>query len=163
MHSWIVGLLVVIGTCACNRREEPQGTLAPPSAEPAPPASSASASGATKAMAQISFAAFVDDRILLQCTDWVGPEVAITRIAEKMQDVTKLKQSCDSLGQPAMASCLEDKGKLKLTTHYYQDSHSDRYMADCVKKGGTWSRNASPEADLQRAQQKLEKLEKGAQ
>lgn len=89
-------------------------------------------------------------------------EESATKLAKENPDVTILKQPCDSLGLQALATCTAEAEHLTTASHYYQDSHSDKYMADCVKKGGTWSRNASPEAELQRAQQKLEKLEQGA-
>jgi hypothetical protein len=68
---------------------------------------------------------------------------------------TKLKQTCSSLGRAALTAC--DRGDS--VWHYYDLDHSDKYMAECVKSGGQWTTNKSAEAELERAQQSLKKMQ----
>lgn len=175
----------VLAIAACDRGERSDPVNSAPSAAasaPAPPPQTAEAAP-QPVESPSSHVALFADKTLLTCVEKTFPPKLVEAaakdgalpdlkkfladsadtLAKGNPDVTVLKQPCSSLGQQALTTCTEETDKLITATHYYQASHSDKYMAECVKKGGTWSRNSTPEADLQRAQQQLEKLDKGGQ
>jgi hypothetical protein len=146
-----VVLLVALSGCA---RAPKQETDSKPTAAAAVSAPVAVAAAAAPARASVSVAGF-DGKALLLCTDFEGPAEKIEKIRAGTDAGTVLGQSCESLGQPALTTCKTGG----MAIHYYRDSHSDKYMADCVKSSGVWSRNVSPEAELARSKQELEKLQ----
>ena len=91
------------------------------------------------------------------CIDFEGPpEMAAKAVALE----GAIKQSCDSLGQTALATCTTTTPESSTVVRYYRALDAERYLRDCVKKGGIWDANKSPEAELARAQQELEKVQK---
>jgi hypothetical protein len=72
---------------------------------------------------------------------------------------TKLSQTCASLGQAALATCTHSGPGGSIAANYYDATHPDKYMASCVKGGGQWQSNHSPEAEMSRSQQELEALQ----
>jgi hypothetical protein len=114
-----------------------------------PPASSVSAEGKVRA----SFAVFVDST-LATCIDMEVTQEKLDQFSKNTAG-TKLKQTCSSLGRAALTAC--DRGDS--VWHYYDLDHSDKYMAECVKSGGQWTTNKSAEAELERAQQSLKKMQ----
>jgi hypothetical protein len=154
MKSELKGLVIVLALVGCAK--DPGKSVAP-----APAASAAALQGgpsatAPPATATVSVGIFYGKE-LLACTDWGGPPEKIEAFRAKLAGEdggTVLSQSCDSLGQAALATCKHPSS----AEHYYKGDHSDRYMADCVKSGGVWSRNSSDEAEIARTQQELDKL-----
>jgi len=100
-------------------------------------------------MATLSYALF-DGATVVTCTDKTGPAEKIATF--KISDAaTKLNQTCESMGRVALTLC--DYGHS--TIRYYLVSESDKYMASCIKDGGKWTTNKSPEAQMARAEQEL--------
>ena len=142
-------LVMLVG--ACSRSHSPTiqpgvatvGSSAAPQALPTVPPTSAT----------VSVAGFVGKELAV-CIDYEDTPERIAQFKETDAG-TVLAQTCESLGQAALTTCTK-KGR---AMHYYNADHSDRYMADCVKSGGVWSRDSSPEAELSRNKQELEKLQ----
>jgi hypothetical protein len=98
---------------------------------------------------------FVESKLAM-CTSYDGPSESLAKLA-KEDGATNLKQSCDSLGQPALTTCARRfPNGTSATMRYYLVTHSDKYMAECVENGGQWGKNKSPEAEIARAQQELD-------
>ncbi len=155
-------LFLSVVSCA----KDPKQTAAPSGVPaPLPPPTAAPSSVPVASIARLSEASFVG-KSLAVCMDWEGTQPAIDALKAKhtSDDASApLAQSCDSLGQPALSTCKRTLGTgdraLTLSERYYDAAHSDRYMADCVKSGGVWSRNNSAEADETRNNQELDKLQ----
>lgn len=154
--------LSVVVSCA---KEPKQTGVASGVAAPLPATTAAPSSLPVASTARLSEASFVG-KSLAACMDWEGTQAAIDALKAKhaSDDASApLAQSCDSLGQPALTTCKRTLGTgddaLTLYERYYDGAHSDKYMADCVKSGGVWSRNNSAEADETRNNQELDKLQ----
>jgi hypothetical protein len=105
-------------------------------------------------------AAFKGD-VLQECTEFtVSPTANATKIEELIQQMqkaglTRIGQRCESLGRVALGSC----ERLNVVEHTYADSKLKTAMAECLKAGGKWAANTSPEAELEKAQQELQRLQ----
>lgn len=146
-----VALAIVTGCKAPSgpaARDEGTTAVVPvAAASAAPPALS------KPAVAKLSSAVFNDDGKLLACFDYEGSAEVVAEMAKKEG---ALPESCDSLGQVALGTCITEGDGSKLSAHYYRQNHSDRYMAKCVNEGGKWSVARGHEADRARTQQALE-------
>jgi len=140
-----------VAVLACKQAPAPAEQQAAPNLQAAPVAAAVEAATPPPApkLATVSYA-FFDGASVVTCTDKTGPaeKVAAFKVDEP---ATKLSQSCDSLGRVALTVC--DYGHS--TIKYYLSKESDKHMADCVKTGGKWTTNKSPEAQMARAEQDL--------
>lgn len=148
--------LVVLGgvaLLACKQAPAPADQQAPPRLPAASVAAAlepaARATPPPPKLATLSYALF-DGSTVVTCTDLTAPEEKLA--AFKPPDShTKLSQTCDSLGRAALTVC--DRGQSII--RYYTVKYSDSYMGDCVKAGGKWTTNKSPDAQMARAEQGL--------
>lgn len=158
LKSLTIGASIALASVACKEtsstspQESGQAPAGPvvPAARPAPSVVVPAAVPAPP-LKSVSWARFHGEE-LLTCTDKTGPADKLDAFvaAEKL---TLLKQSCDSLGRPALTACAMPSGNAVLK--YYSVRESDKHMARCIKDGGTWSTNKSPEAQMARAEQEL--------
>ena len=142
---------------ACRQSQESQESdTTQSSSEPSEP-SPVPAAAKPK---DVSFALFKGEELLV-CYDLIAPSPeAVRRFSEPDEEepkdatFTQLKQDCSSLGRTALTTCATKTS----VTRYYLDKYSDKYMKDCIKSGGEWSTNQDPEAELERAKQRLNSL-----
>lgn len=152
------GALVVVCLAACQKAptsDAQQSTAGspPPATLSAPPQPIAAPA---PQMSTLSYALF-DGAALIVCTDATGPADKIAKF-KPPESFVVLKQTCDALGRVELTSCTNAPN---FVTKYYEIKHSDQ-MADCVKSGGQWTTNKSPEAQMARAEQELAKAKKAA-
>jgi len=158
--------LFICGAGACKTPGTTDAQLPATSAAPAVASVAMPAKPQAEARGAGSFAYF-DGPVIVVCTDWDAPLAKLQELNERAAvdggdepRETKLNQTCDSLGRPALTTCTMAADSATARMHYYDRRHSDKYIADCVKNGGKWETNRSPEAQAERAQQELEALQK---
>lgn len=150
-------VLIVVSLTACQKAPTSDTLQAAAGAPSAVPATSAPTPGpSAQPTATLSYALFDGDRVVT-CTDKTGPADKVAAF-ELSGASTKLNQSCLSLGRVPLCTC--DHGHTQM--HYYLVNESDKYMAACVKAGGQWITNKSPEAEIARAEQGLAAAKKAA-
>jgi hypothetical protein len=147
-----VFILTLLSACSKQASKEEPPVNVPPAAPSAAPTPAAAPNAPSQATLSV---ALFKDADLLVCTDITGSKEELDRFVIP-DGGTKLSQPCASLGRPALTTCT----KPNAIDHYYHVSYSDKYMAACVKNGGQWATSRTPEAELARAQQELEKAQR---
>lgn len=138
-----------VALLACKQAPSPTERQASPSAPTLPATAAAPTTPPPAQQITLSYALFKDGEVLT-CTDATATEAKLAAFPMP-EGLTKLKQSCDSLGRTALTTCVQGS----IVTKYYAVKYSDKYMAGCVKSGGLWTTNKSPEAQMARAEQEL--------
>jgi hypothetical protein len=95
----------------------------------------------------------------VEITTTAGKESLIEKIVSTYVKLgfTRIGQGCDSLGHVALGSCTTSGLQVR---SIYDGALMKEAMAACLKEGDSWSANTSPEANLAKAQQDLERLQK---
>jgi hypothetical protein len=95
----------------------------------------------------------------VEVTTTPGKEALIEKIVGvyKTLGFTQIGQGCASLGHTSLGACTSKGLQVRSV---YDGALLNGSMADCLKQGDAWSANTSPEADLEKAQQNLQRLQK---
>lgn len=160
MHNSIpyaVGVLLA-AVAACKGTSAPAPSPTAGVVQPPPPAANAATAPVVEPQRQVL--AHFEGSNLQECVEITTPpgkEAVIAKMIPlyKGMGFTQIGQRCGSLGRTELGSC-QNGGITTQST--YAGSLLDAAMADCVKQGGSWTPNNSPEANLEKAQQDLAKL-----
>jgi hypothetical protein len=153
-------LLLVIGALlACKGSGETTSAVASAGVVQ-PPAPAASALPAPEPKRHV-LATFKGDLLqeCLEITPPLGREEAVEKVVAEAEKsgLTRIGQRCDSLGKTMLGRCTSNGGVTVRTM--YVDAATKTAMAACLKSGGSWETNSAPEAEMERAQQELQRLQ----